>query len=320
MDRYIKKFQTGNDIQDALDNLELLKPYTAYVVEGDYIDWNTKMRDYSKEYLTFVALEDTQYSFASALQYSLQYSTDNGNSWNTLSATQNTPTIQSGNKVLWKGNIYGTQSNYGVIFSSTGRYSIEGNIMSLRYGDNFRNQVILSEPYIFRNIFNDNIKLISAENLVLPATTLANNCYSFMFYNCTGLTKAPAILPATTLANNCYYYMFQGCTSLVQVPTLPATTLAQYCYRYMFTGCRSLTTAPELPATILTNFCYENMFAGCTSLNYIKCLATDISATNCTSNWVTAVSSTGTFVKNSNITSWTTGNDGIPTGWTVQDA
>ena len=62
------------------------------------------------------------------------------------------------------------------------------------------------------------------------------------------------------------------------------------------------------------------MFYNCTRLNYIKCLATDISATNCTQGWVSGVASTGTFVKNPNMTSWTTGVDGIPSGWTVQDA
>ena len=62
------------------------------------------------------------------------------------------------------------------------------------------------------------------------------------------------------------------------------------------------------------------MFNGCTSLNYIKCLATDISTFNCTSNWVNGVASTGTFVKASSMTSWTTGVKGIPSGWTVQDA
>ena len=61
------------------------------------------------------------------------------------------------------------------------------------------------------------------------------------------------------------------------------------------------------------------MFSGCSSLNYIKCLATDISATDCTGNWVSGVASTGTFVKNASMTSWTEGTSGIPNGWTVQD-
>ena len=111
-----------------------------------------------------------------------------------------------------------------------------------------------------------------------------------------------------------------GCRSLTTAPELPATTLANYCYWGMFMSCTSLTTAPALPATTLANFCYWGMFQRCTKLNYIKCLATDISATSCTSNWVSGVASTGTFVKASSMTSWPTGAKGIPKGWAVQNA
>ena len=88
----------------------------------------------------------------------------------------------------------------------------------------------------------------------------------------------------------------------------------------MFCGCTSLTTAPELPATTLASECYQAMFANCTSLNYIKCLATSRAEAWCTSGWVSGVASSGTFVKNPNMTSWTTGQDGIPSNWTVIDA
>ena len=153
----------------------------------------------------------------------------------------------------------------------------------------------------------------------LPATTLAGVCYTEMFKGCTSLTTAPE-LPVTTLAVNCYDGMFSGCTSLTTAPKLPANTLASRCYRQMFSGCTSLTTAPELPATTLADYCYMSMFNGCTKLNYIKMLATDISATNCLSDWVNSVSSTGTFIKNAAMTSLPTGNSGIPSGWAVQDA
>jgi hypothetical protein len=150
----------------------------------------------------------------------------------------------------------------------------------------------------------------------LPATTLAGGCYQDMFGGCTNLMNAPE-LPATTLANSCYYYMFRGCTSLVNAPELPATTLANSCYYYMFYGCTSLVNAPELPATTLANYCYGFMFYGCSKLNYIKMLATYISATNCLSNWVNGVASTGTFVKHPSMTTLPTGTNGIPEGWTV---
>lgn len=169
----------------------------------------------------------------------------------------------------------------------------------------------------YREMFKGCSSLTTAPKL--PATTLANNCYRAMFSGC-AFTIAPK-LPATTLASYCYYYMFENCTSLTNVQTtLPATTLATYCYQRMFTGCTSLTTAPELPATTLKTYCYNNMFNGCTSLNYVKCLATDISASNCTSYWLKSVASSGTFVKPASMTSWTTGTSGIPSGWTVQTA
>ena len=155
----------------------------------------------------------------------------------------------------------------------------------------------------------------------LPATTLASNCYDFMFASDTGLTDASElVLPATTLAQNCYASMFWHCSNLKKTPKLPVTTLANGCYYQMFQTCTSLTQAPELPATTLANQCYFQMFQGCTNLNYIKCLATDISATDCTYNWVGNVASSGTFVKNPSMASWTTGDNGVPSGWTVEDA
>ena len=153
----------------------------------------------------------------------------------------------------------------------------------------------------------------------LPATTMASSACSAMFWGCTSLTTAPE-LPATTLADYCYSGMFSYCTSLTQAPELPATTLAEGCYIEMFNYCTSLTEAPELPATTLANYCYSNMFEGCSNLNYIKCLATNISASYCTTYWVNGVASNGTFVKNPSMSSWTTGSNGIPANWTVQDA
>lgn len=127
-----------------------------------------------------------------------------------------------------------------------------------------------------------------------------------------------------------FVYLFVGIDWTNEEPTnyitdasklvLPATALADYCYNYMFYGCISLTVAPELPATTLVNGCYVAMFVGCTSLNYIKCLATDISADSCTALWVEGVSASGTFVKHPNMNEWSRDSYGIPSGWTVVDA
>ena len=194
--------------------------------------------------------------------------------------------------------------------------------MSLISGTGFSGLTDLSRgSWIFHNLFAGCTGLTSAEELNLPATALSYFTYYGMFENCTSLTKAPE-LPATNIYVECYERMFAGCTSLTKAPSiLPATNLKSTCYRFMFQNCTSLRTAPELPATNLYYNCYMYMFAGCTNLNYIKCLATNISATGCTNSWVSGVqTSSGTFVKNPNMSSWTTGNNGIPTNWAVQDA
>ena len=113
--------------------------------------------------------------------------------------------------------------------------------------------------------------------------------------------------------------MFRNCTSLATAPELPVTTLASNCYTSMFYGCTSLTVAPVLPATTLAPSCYLAMFSGCTSLSYVKCLATDISASNSSLNWLNGVAATGTFTKSKSMTSWLPGSSGIPSGWTVID-
>ena len=121
---------------------------------------------------------------------------------------------------------------------------------------------------------------------VLPATTLASNCYYSMFKGCSSLTTAPA-LPAMTLAGNCYQSMFQECTSLITAPALPATTLANSCYSDMFYGCTSLTTAPALPAMTLADYCYRGMFQECTSLTTAPTLPAMTLADNCYANMFT---------------------------------
>ncbi len=168
--------------------------------------------------------------------------------------------------------------------------------------------------YCYKNMFYGCTSLVNAPEL--PAADLYDSCYQNMFHGCTSLVNAPE-LPAIKLADNCYYGMFYGCTSLVNAPELPAIALVFSCYYGMFHGCTSLVNAPELPAADLYESCYGYMFSDCTKLNYIKCLATDIPESDCTTSWVTNVASTGTFVKNPNMSSWPTGTSGIPTGWTV---
>lgn len=279
------------------------------------------------EPLTFVFLTNGRIEWVSNTTSSLysktiSYSKDNGNNWTSINS-KDSPRISvvSGDVVEFKGDNVSYSTNSTVNrFRATGNFYIKGNIMSLINSTDFSGNTELQSAYTFNNLFQNCTGLTDASELILPATTLTESCYQGMFSGCTSLTQTPE-LPATTLANYCYKSMFSGCTSLTTAPELlPATTLTRYCYQYMFDGCTNLTAAPELPATILTTNCYDTMFRNCSSLNYIKCLATDFSAHECTHYWVSGVASRGTFVKAAGV-NWPIGAYGIPSSyWTVQDA
>ena len=96
---------------------------------------------------------------------------------------------------------------------------------------------------------------------------------------------------------------------------LPSTTLSNACYTRMFMYNNLLSTSPVLPASILTTGCYLMMYYNCGSLSVITTYADDISATNCLTNWVENVASTGTF-RNLGSATYSRDASGIPTGWT----
>lgn len=70
-------------------------------------------------------------------------------------------------------------------------------------------------PYCYQYMFNWCTGLVKAAD-ILPAMTLADGCYWDMYSGCTSLTKAPE-LPATTLTNYCYRYMFNADSSLNEI-------------------------------------------------------------------------------------------------------
>ena len=244
--------------------------------------------------------------YSSAPTLTIQKSTD-GKTWSTWGSTSSTLKVTVGGKkklyLRCNANAWATSGNSYHKITCSNKFNVGGNIMSLLYGSSFTgNETTFPGTGVnfqFLNLFSeystfgDPAYLTSAEKLILPATTVTNFCYSSLFKGCTSLSTAPSILPATILGTGSYESMFEGCSKL--------------------------TTSPVLAASTLTTQCYFWMFKGCTLLNSITCLATDISATNCTTSWVPGVAATGTFKKNFSMSSWTTGDDGIPSGWTVVD-
>lgn len=159
-------------------------------------------------------------------------SVNNGTTWEQSSLDDGghqvvTKTLDEGEKMLVKANngyfdIYvDPESMTDPIISGTGDFKVYGNSMSLIYGDNFVNQTSFpAESHgQLRGLFMLSTYLTDASNLILPATTLAEECYAYMFNGCTSLTATPK-LPATASATKCYINMFDGCTYVDEVTML----------------------------------------------------------------------------------------------------
>ena len=182
----INTYQSEADYQnDKSKNF----PNVSYIVENDNVLFVKEKTYFSTQNLTYEAIEDGTFTFTGTNSNSLSYSLDDGETWTALASDSASPTVIAGNKIMWKGTC--TPSNTGIgKFSATANFNVQGNIMSLLFGDDFTNKTDLTgKDYAFYNLFYQNTNIKSAKNLILPATTLASDCYQYMFYGCTGLTS-----------------------------------------------------------------------------------------------------------------------------------
>lgn len=92
-----------------------------------------------------------------------------------------------------------------------------------------------------------------------------------LFYNCKKLTTAPK-LPATKLADYCYTYMFGYCVKLEKAPDLPAKDLPQGCYYNMFYECKELVTGPKISATKMSKLSCLWILVNCPKLSSVTLL------------------------------------------------
>lgn len=218
--RYIKSFNNDAAIQAAVDDKSLGKPYVAFNKQTGLIDWNVKEPDYSKMYLTIEALSGgTFYVRKANFGYSV-----NGGAWETTTGVT-TLALNQGDAVRFKGN--GTCRE---LFSgNTLAFNAYGNIESLEYGDDFIGQTsIITNDKAFYAMFQNCSKLMSVNNLILPATNFQVGSYNSIFMGCTSIVKAPE-LPATILKNTSYTHMFDGCASLNYVKCLATDLTGRNC-------------------------------------------------------------------------------------------
>ena len=267
--------------------------------------------------LTLEAVEAGTINIVNPNGLTIEYN-KNAAGWTAASSNPISISVDEGDAVQFRGDnasylSFGDSGEQPTRFTATNPVYLYGNVMSLINSTGFATLKELTDKsewgtgsnfaYLFSTPGDENGGLFPKAN-----TTIRNH------------PTKDILLPATTLTPNCYMYMFSGCAALTRSPELPATTLADGCYHRLFDNCTSLETAPTLPAKRLAGFCYSNMFAGCTSLKSVKCLATDISADLCFEGWMEGVPAGGTFVKASTNNRYESGFNGIPEGWTVQNA
>ena len=189
----------------------------------------------------------------------------------------------------------------------------------------------------YRSMWQNCVSLTSADIPEMPeGKVLDEKCFSNMFNGCAGLTDTVE-LPETTLAQDCYAYMYRDCVSLTGVPR---SITVDRCVRtpsdnscmqmqMMFQGCVALTAAPEIIfrtyPTPDVDAGLNSMFRGCSSLREIKVnfmpgnLSTTSSGGNDCALWVEGVAASGTFHLPESLRGQTVRRDDghVPTGWTV---
>ena len=227
----------------------------------------------------------------------VEYTTNGGVTWIPLAEGETVILANEGDKAYIRGvNPNGFSQgpdNYSQ-FKTSGHIATSGSVMSLIDGEGSATEI--PNDYCFVHLF-DNTTITAAPTL--PATSLKEGCYSYMFAGCEELREAPSLpaqkmypscysymfsgclqidtlplLPSLEMAPKCYMGMFMNCKNLREMPTyryeLPANEMAESCYAYMFYGCESLVDAPELPAEKLAERCYEYMFYGCRSMYFFS--------------------------------------------------
>ena len=240
---YLHLFKTKTEHDSFYGGNKYKEPWLAYIRDNTLVTGNKSYEYYRNEYFTLSVMENGEITITipskvnSTYASYLSYSKDKSDWTETVvDSTDQTITIlvSTGDKVYLQGNALrwaitpGPPSSASI--NSTANIIASGNIMSLLYGEEFKDKTAFPNEagFVFYELFKNNTHLINAENLILPATTLTQYCYYGMFQGCSSLTTAPT-LPATKLASNCYSSMFYGCSKLNNITMLATNISASYC-------------------------------------------------------------------------------------------
>ena len=247
--RFLKKFETKSDY-DLQENLIMNKNHIVLINDTQNIIFDgmefgptfpskpsipsSSTAFYAKQYFTVEMLENGTFELvmASGATQCMYRLNGDANEWKHVTSNITfSLNAQDTIELSCVNDYWGVDIHQSSPFIISGKFNLKGNIMSLLYGDDFQNENDLrGMDRVFQCMFQNCTNLVSAKDLVLPATQLSEECYCYMFRGCTSLTSAPELL-APTLTPNCYLEMFYGCNSLNYIKMLATNTDASSCLR-----------------------------------------------------------------------------------------
>ena len=246
----LEEVPVGETVTLKYDGNREVKSITAAVIEPEPEIIVTPDMPLTMEVIEAGTIKVNFSASTSNVCHGMKYSLDGGQNKTTITSTTTIDNLKAGDKVQFYG--IGTSNTcYGdapevKITGGTATVKLYGNIMSLLNEEGFATAKTLSSVWTFYNLFYGNTKIKNARGLLLPATTLAINCYRSMFEGCTNLEAGP-VLPAPTLVNSCYLSMFKNCSKLASVTCLATNISASACLTGWLDGAGTqAATSPKL--------------------------------------------------------------------------
>ena len=224
--KYIGIYDTLDDVQDALDNGQLSKPYVAKTMDNGQLDYNSLSPvDYSQYWCTYYPLDAK-----------IWVSTDGG----AYDRTEYT----GGDGKISKADF----PNFYLAGSSPNSGSTVTKFKYFQFDST-------SATTDFQYVCADCSSLTK-----VPMIDTSNGTNFFVAWsNCSKLTEFPAL--DLSKGTN-FFRAWQGCGALTSFPMLDLSSGTNFGYAWSY--CSSLTSFPALDLSLGTNF--ANAWNGCSSL------------------------------------------------------
>lgn len=220
---YINKYNSAEEIQAALDEGTLKKPYIGMIEDASgntSIDFDTLEPippiDYRSEYFTIEVISGGTlqgYRYGDQIP---EYEINNSGKWKNKRFIL--IDVQPGDIIKFRGTgntIYGEELLD--TRHTTASFKVYGNIMSLLEPENFATLTgyTFTEEGAFKNLFLNCSTLIDASNLYIPFVG-GNQTFKDSFRGCSNLVTGPIL---EEFYHDSYYqetisYMFGKCTNL----------------------------------------------------------------------------------------------------------